>query len=135
LDQKGIRPDEVCLLVYDEGCRLCVGTKHALEQAGVGSAGSAIRFVPYQSEEAHQALGSRYMAGRPDAAFLITPRGDVREGLEAFLPLLPSLRGGRLLLWFFQFRLIKRAAELAYRVIARQRYRLFGKARSSHTAP
>lgn len=133
MDQREVSPDEVCLLVYDEGCRLCVGTKEKLEQAGLGRVGSEIRFVPYQSDEAKRALGARYIPGRPDVAFLVKPTGEVREGLEAFLPIMNSLRGGRLLLWLLRFRLLKRAAELVYRVIARHRYRLFGRTRPSDT--
>jgi predicted DCC family thiol-disulfide oxidoreductase YuxK len=122
---------EACLLVYDGNCRLCVGTKEKLEEAGLGRPGSAIRFIPYQSDEAKQVLGSRYLPGRPDAAFLVRPTGEVREGLEAFLPLIPSLPGGRALLWVLRFVLARRMADWAYRVIARYRYRVFGHSRST----
>lgn len=125
--QRETMPVEACLLVYDGGCRLCVETKRRLERR----AGSDIRFVPYDSEEAKRALGARYIPGRPDAAFLVSPTGEVSEGLEAFVPLLPSLPGGRILLWFLRLHVIKRAAVVLYRAIARHRYRLFGKARPS----
>jgi predicted DCC family thiol-disulfide oxidoreductase YuxK len=125
--------EQACLLVYDGDCRLCVGTKHKLEQAGLGPAGSNVRFLPYQSEEAKQVLGARYIPGRPAAAFLVRPTGEVREGLDAFLPLLPSLPGGQVLLWLLRFPLMEKATTWGYQVIARHRYRLFGKARPSHT--
>jgi predicted DCC family thiol-disulfide oxidoreductase YuxK len=120
---------EACLLVYDGGCRLCVETKHRLERADPRRAGPGIRFVPYDSEEAKQALGARYTPGRPDAAYLVSPTGEVREGLDAFIPLLPGVPGGRILMWFLRLHFIKRAAEVLYRAVARHRYRLFGKAR------
>jgi hypothetical protein len=43
---------QACLLVYDGQCRLCVAAKQPHADA------SPIRMVPYQSEEARQALGS-----------------------------------------------------------------------------
>ncbi len=124
-------PGQTCLLVYDGECRLCVETKYKLEQAGVGRSGSAIRFVPYQSDEARQALGVRYIPGRPELAFLVKPTGEIQQGLDAFLPLVPSLPGGRVLLWFLKIPLAQKAARWSYRFIARHRYRLFGEAHPS----
>lgn len=118
-----------CLLVYDGGCRLCIAAKHKLEQAGVGQAGSDVRFVPYQSPEARQALGPAYRPGRPDMAFLIRPSGDIQQGLDAFLPLASSLPAGWILLGLLRMPFAKRAAEGIYRLIARHRYRWFGEAR------
>ena len=43
---------QACLLVYDGQCRLCVAAKQPHADA------SPIQMVPYQSEEARQALGS-----------------------------------------------------------------------------
>lgn len=123
------KPTASCLLIYDGDCQLCVTTKQKLEQAGMGRTGSDIRFIPYQSDEAKQALGAQYRPGRPDLAFFVGPSGEVRQGLDAFLPLAPSLPGGRLLLWILRLPLAKRAAEWGYRVMARHRYRLFGQAR------
>ena len=34
---------------------------------------TSVRMVPYQSEEAKQALGESYQPGRPNAAFLVHP--------------------------------------------------------------
>ncbi len=126
-------PDQACLLVYDGQCRLCVGTKQKLERIGLGRPGSQVRFVPYQSQEAKQALGARYLPERPGAAFLVRPTGEIDEGLEAFFPLLPHVPGGRVFLRFLRFPFFKRIAQWGYRVIARHRYRLFGAADSAHT--
>ncbi len=117
-----------CLLVYDGECRLCVLTKQKLEQLGVGRTESDVRFLAYQSEAAKRILGSNYPSGRPDAAFLIQPSGEVFRGLEAFLPLVPNLPGGKLLLWWLRFPSAKRLAEWGYRLVARRRYRWFGRA-------
>ena len=42
-------------------------------------------------------LGRRLSAGTPDVAFLVEGDGSIRKGVEAFLPLLPGLPGGRIL--------------------------------------
>lgn len=119
-------PEPSCstVLIYDGECRLCVTAKEGLERLG---ADRGARFVPYQSEEAARRLGPEYRPGRPDVAFLIEPNGLVRRGLDAFLPLLPGLRGGKVLRALLGFPLIKPLAELAYRLVARHRYRWFGR--------
>ena len=80
---------QVCLLVYDGECRLCVSTKQKLEELGIGQTESDVRFLAYQSETAKRMLGPNYRPGRPNVAFLIRPSGEVIQGLEAFLPLIP----------------------------------------------
>jgi predicted DCC family thiol-disulfide oxidoreductase YuxK len=123
---EGRSSTQVRLLVYDGECRLCVSTKQKLEKLGVGQAESDVRFLAYQSEAAKRILGPNYRSGRPDMAFLIQPSGEVLQGLEAFLPLIHNVRGGKLLLWWLRFSSAKRLAEWGYRRIARHRYRWFG---------
>jgi predicted DCC family thiol-disulfide oxidoreductase YuxK len=82
--------------------------------------------IPYQSQKAREVLGATYRPGSPDVAFLVQPNGVIRQGLEAFLPLLPGLRGGRFLATFFSLPLVKPLAFLLYRFVARYRYHLFG---------
>jgi predicted DCC family thiol-disulfide oxidoreductase YuxK len=111
------------VLIYDGQCRLCVTAKSGIERLGDPE---DVRWVPYQSEEAARRLGKDYQPGRPDAAFLVEPDGTVTKGLDAFVPLLPGLRGGRLLLVLWRVPFLRPIAYLLYRVIARYRYRLFG---------
>jgi Uncharacterized protein conserved in bacteria len=110
-------------LIYDGQCRLCVTAKEGLGQAGNRE---GVRFVPYQSDEAVRRLGPEYRAGRPDVAFLIEADGTIKKGLDAFLPLLPGLRGGHLLQGLMRIPFLRPLAYLIYRVIARYRYRWFG---------
>ncbi|WP_455388523.1 thiol-disulfide oxidoreductase DCC family protein [Petrachloros mirabilis] len=118
-----IRP---CLLIYDGQCRLCVTAKQGFERLGTNTVGDDVRMITYQSEEAKDILGPRYRPGRPDVAYLIGSDGDIVQGLDAFLPLLPGLKGGRLLMGLFRIPLIKPLGRLLYRFVARYRYRLFG---------
>lgn len=115
-----------CLLLYDGQCRLCVTAKRGIEQLGTERPAGAVRMIAYQSEEAKQALGARYRPGRPDVAFLLYPDGRVAAGLDAFLPLLPGLKGGRVLARLLTFPLVKPLGYILYRLIARYRYNLFG---------
>ena len=111
------------VLIYDARCRLCVTAKEGLERWGTDQ---SVRWLPYQSEEAAGRLGGDYRPGTPDVAFLVERDGSVRKGLDAFLPLLPGLPGGRLLHAILRPRFMKPLAYLVYRVIARYRYRWFG---------
>jgi predicted DCC family thiol-disulfide oxidoreductase YuxK len=113
-----------CLLIYDGRCRMCVTAKVGLER--LRSEGEDLRMIPYQSDEAKQVLGPRYHGGRPEAAFLVTADGNIASGLDAFLPLLPGLRGGRLLAKLFALPLVKPLGYWLYRMIAKYRYHLFG---------
>jgi predicted DCC family thiol-disulfide oxidoreductase YuxK len=112
-----------CLLIYDGRCRMCVTAKGGLERLAVGH---KVRMIPYQSDEARQVLGPRHQEGRPEAAFLVTADGSIASGLDAFLPLLPGLRGGRLLAKFLAVPHVKPVGDWIYRLVARYRYRLFG---------
>ncbi len=123
--------DRECILIYDGQCRLCVTAKEGLERLGAQHASRSVRFVPYQSEEAALRLGEAYKPGRPDAAFLVERDGRVTRGLEAFLPLLPGLKGGRVLLALMKVPLVRPLALFLYRLVARHRYRLFGRVRGA----
>ncbi len=124
IGQKGgvSRPEHT--LIYDGACRLCVTAKAGLEKLG---GAPTVRFIPYQSEEAACLLGADYRPGRPDVAFLVEQDGRISRGLDAFLPLLPGLRGGRFWLALLKVPLARPMAWLVYRVVARYRYQLFGR--------
>ena len=111
------------VLIYDGQCRLCVTAKEGLERIGEVK---DVRFVPYQSEEAASRLGTEYQPGRPCVAFLVEGDGTIRRGLDAFLPLVPGLPGGRVIQVLMRVPILRPLAYLAYRLIARYRYTLFG---------
>jgi len=118
---------DACLLVYDGQCRLCVTAKNGLERLGTHAEATPIRMIPYQSEEAKQALGEGYRPGRPNVAFLVRPSGEISRGLDAFLALLPGLKGGRVLAMLLSLPLVKPFSYLLYWLVARYRYSIFGK--------
>jgi predicted DCC family thiol-disulfide oxidoreductase YuxK len=120
------RTSQTCLLIYDGQCRLCVTAKKGLEQLETHAEATPVRMVPYQSEEAKQALGESYLPGRPKVAFLVRPNGEIARGLDAFLALLPGIKGGRALSVLFSFPLVKPFGYLLYWFVARYRYSIFG---------
>ncbi len=105
---------------------MCVTAKQGLERLSAGERVPKIRMITYESEEARKVLGERYRPGRPDAAYLVQPGGEITEGLDAFLPLLPGLRGGWLITALFRFPMARLFGYLIYRAVARYRYGLFG---------
>jgi predicted DCC family thiol-disulfide oxidoreductase YuxK len=121
------RDSQACLLVYDGQCRLCVTAKKGLERLETHADAIPIRMVPYQSEEAKQALGEGYLPGRPNVAFLVRPNGEIARGLDAFLALLPGLKGGRFLSVLLSLPVIKPFGYVLYWFVARYRYSIFGK--------
>lgn len=118
--------DPASVLVYDGQCRLCVTAKSGLERLDSNRSSPRLRMIPYQSEEAKRLLGEAYRPGRPEAAYLIGPRGQITRGVDAFIPLFDGLKGGRFLSALFRVPLVKPLAYLLYPGLARWRYRLFG---------
>jgi predicted DCC family thiol-disulfide oxidoreductase YuxK len=82
--------------------------------------------IPYESQEAASALGEQYRPGPPSMAYFISPTGGVSQGVDAFLPLIHGLPGGKCAWWILKWSITRRLAERVYRWIARHRYRLFG---------
>ena len=124
LPDSPLDPQQPSLLIYDGNCRLCVAAKEGLDRAGIGEAG--VRMIPYESQEAMTVLGERYRPGPPSMAYLISPAGGVSQGIDAFLPLMHGLPGGKFVRWMLQWSITRRLAERVYCWIARHRYRLFG---------
>jgi predicted DCC family thiol-disulfide oxidoreductase YuxK len=120
------RTSQACLLIYDGQCRLCVTAKKGLERLEPHADATPARMVPYQSEEAKRALGKDYRPGRPNVAFLVHPNGEIARGLDAFLSLLPGIKGGRVLSALLSLPLVKPLGYLLYWFIARYRYSIFG---------
>jgi predicted DCC family thiol-disulfide oxidoreductase YuxK len=117
---------DCCMVIYDGECRFCVKSKEGIERLSRSDQPASVRFIPYQSRDAEKALGSGYRLGRPDVAYLIGADGQIRQGLDAILPLLPGLPGGRLLAALLTMPALKPIANRLYGFVARNRYRWFG---------
>lgn len=87
---------------------------------------SSIRFIPYQSPEAEWVLGTEYRQGRPAVAYWVGPDGEIQQGLDAILPVLTGISGGRLIMAVLSLPGMSRLAHRLYGLLARNRYRWFG---------
>jgi predicted DCC family thiol-disulfide oxidoreductase YuxK len=61
--------------------------------------------------------------------------GTIYRGLDAFLPLLPGLPGGRMLLALLRQPLLRPVGYVLYRLVARYRYRVFGQVPCESACP
>lgn len=113
-----------CTVIYDGECRFCVKSKEGFERLACQSA--PVRFIPYQSSEAEQILGPEYRSGRPEVAYRVGSDGRIHQGLDAMLPLLLGLPGGRLAGALLSLPGMKPMAHRLYALVARNRYRWFG---------
>lgn len=116
---------QTCVLIYDGECRMCVAAKTHLEGWRKRD-GRRIVYLPYQGRDAGILLGDLVGRARPEVALFIAGDGTVHQGLDAFVELLPHLQNGRFLSQVLRLRPIRRLALMAYRLLARHRYRWFG---------
>lgn len=114
-------------LIYDSHCRLCVAVKQKLEQRA-----AHVHYIPYDSRKAAECLGQRYQHDRrPPMAYWVDEKGTVVGGLEAFLPFLYGLRGGRIFMLLWRFRAWRQLMIGLYELVAKYRYRWFGASKES----
>lgn len=120
------QPQSGCL-IYDSHCRLCVAVKRKLEQRS-----AHVQYVPYDSRKAAECLGKRYQNNRrPPMAYWVDEKGTVVGGLEAFLPFLYDLKGGKIFMFFWRFPVWRQVMVGLYDLVARHRYRWFGTSKES----
>jgi predicted DCC family thiol-disulfide oxidoreductase YuxK len=124
-DNKELEPSR-CTLIYDAGCRFCVASKEGIERLSPPDQSASVRYIPYQSAEAEHVLGPGYQPGRPEVAYLVDAHGQIRKGLDAIVPLLWRLPGGRFLMILLAIPGCRSIASWLYRIVARHRYRWFG---------
>ena len=115
-----------CILIYDGNCRFCVTSAESIRRLSPTSPSASVTYLPYQSIDAQRLLGSEYLPGRPEVAYLIDADGQIRKGLDAFIPLLSKAPGGRLLLALLEIPGGRIIASWLYRLVARDRYDWFG---------
>ncbi len=115
-----------CTVIYDGQCRFCMKSKEGIERLSRSNQSATVRYIPYQSLEAEQVLGSEYRPGRPEVAYWVAADGQIRRGMDAILPLLLRIPGGRLLVAFLTVPAFKPMVSRLYRFVARNRYRWFG---------
>jgi predicted DCC family thiol-disulfide oxidoreductase YuxK len=110
---------ERAAVLYDRDCGLCTWSAERL-RAWDGPR-ERLRFVPLQSPEADELLGSMDH-DRRYASWHVAADGELRSAGAAAVPVLRRLRGGAPLAWLVER--LPRTTELAYRAVTARRGRL-----------
>ena len=129
---------ETLYVVYDAECELCTGAVRQL--TGVRGTRAELRFVPLQALENEREREAPDPSGLPESPARLDPDalrdklhvvqadGAVFAGAEAIVRIMRELPGWRMLSGIYRVPGMKRAADAAYRYVARRRYDWFGKA-------
>jgi predicted DCC family thiol-disulfide oxidoreductase YuxK len=110
---------------YDGHCGLCHGAvKFVLKH---DRSGRAFRFAPLQGETYPARVVADRRAGLPDSIVVLTREGALLVRSNAFLHILRRLGGGWAVLASVLSVVPRRLLDVGYNVIARIRYRVFGR--------
>ncbi|WP_299831134.1 thiol-disulfide oxidoreductase DCC family protein [uncultured Roseobacter sp.] len=109
--------------VFDSLCVLCDGgVQYTLKHEKTDS----IRFVAIQSQEGRDLATEHGIDHDDPATFLFIENGAALEKSDAILALVRHLKGPARLVLLTRF-LPRRLRDVGYEILARYRYRLFGK--------
>lgn len=112
------------ILIYDAECRLCLSSKKWIEK---WDRRGRIEFLPFQTEEAKSLVPNLAAMTCMDAMRLVDRDGTVSPGVDAFRKLLRYLPLGAPISALFYLPGFSWLAGRAYRSIAANRYRWFGR--------
>ena len=115
------------ILIYDAQCRFCLLSKRLMAQ---WDRNGQIRFLPFQNNEAKQWITTIDSGYRLNAMQLVDRDGTRFLGIDAFYAMLPYLPMGRFVSAFLRLPGMFGLARSVYRIIAKNRYRWFGSART-----
>lgn len=114
-------------LIFDGDCRFCIAQVERLQRLAGRSDEKTLEALPLQTEGLLDALGITYDQAMA-AMHLVTPDGRIYRGLEGAVQALrhrPIL--GKLVMLYYVPG-IKQLADLGYRIVARYRYAIMGRA-------
>lgn len=116
------------LLIFDGDCRFCIAQVQRLERlASGGKKPAPLAAMPLMTPGLLEEVGISHDEAM-SAMYLVTPRGRVYRGLEGAVQALRHrpLLGKLVMLYYVPG--IKQLADLGYRLVARYRYALMGRA-------
>ncbi len=121
------------IVLFDGGCNLCNGSVLFIIDRDPGA---YFRFAALQSDVGRDVLagvGRAIPAGDPDSIVLVE-NGRVYERSTAALRIVRRLRGAWKLAWLFVI-VPRPLRDLVYRLVARNRYRWFGRTAECRIPP
>jgi predicted DCC family thiol-disulfide oxidoreductase YuxK len=124
-------PNDTRVIVYDGYCHVCVGgARFHLRHA----TNAGFRLVPMQSEEGRALLAQNGIDAEDPATFLVLDRGRKLTESTGALHVITDMGGAWRL--FAVARVVPRGLRDAlYRLLARNRYRWFGKRATCYLPP
>jgi predicted DCC family thiol-disulfide oxidoreductase YuxK len=117
-------------VLYDGDCRFCIRSARQIEQR-LGSANVTLR--NFQEPGALDPYPGVTHDACMDKMHIVTAAGRVFAGAEAFARIVATVPVVGLLAWLYYLPGLRQLADLAYSVIARHRYRLFGRSEACDT--
>jgi len=118
------------LVLFDGACNLCTASSGFLARQDVAG---VLRFCPMQSDLGTALLARFNLPGSDYRTFVVLDRGQLHFRSDAALHLVPYLRARWR--WLGLFRLVpRRLRDALYDLVARSRYRVFGR-RTTCLAP
>jgi predicted DCC family thiol-disulfide oxidoreductase YuxK len=112
-------------LFYDGHCGLCQRAVRFILAEDTG--GTAFRFAPLQGETFLARVGQERREGLPDSVVVLTRDGELLLRSTAFLHIFRRLGGGWRVLAALLSVVPRRLRDLVYDLVARIRYRVFGR--------
>lgn len=112
-------------VIYDGTCRFCIASSKRLEQL---ARPGALERVPSDDPALAQRFPGITREAADRAMQVITPDGRVYSGAAAVVAALNTRPAWRAVTWLYFVPGLKQLADALYRLVARYRYRLMGKA-------
>lgn len=108
---------------YDAHCRICARSQRTIERLRPSA---ELTFVNVQDAETMRAFPMVDREAGLGQMFVMDPAGRLAVGFDGFLSLVPTLRVLRPLRHVLRFPPVRALGRIAYRWVARNRYRLGG---------
>ena len=111
-------------VIYDDNCNLCLGLLHFF-QPKIG-AGERVQFIAQHSERGKELLGQYRALHEVSGSMVVIKNGHYYTKSEAVVQMADGFSGSWKALRFLKW-IPRRLRDWGYSVIARNRYRLFGR--------
>jgi predicted DCC family thiol-disulfide oxidoreductase YuxK len=117
-------------LLYDGTCRFCIAGSERLARL---AAPGVIRRVSSTDEGEMAKFPASVREGIGGALQLVSADGEIASGAEAVNRALATRAGWRIITWLYFVPGVRQFTDWLYRLVARNRYRIMGKAKTCET--
>jgi predicted DCC family thiol-disulfide oxidoreductase YuxK len=117
-------------LLYDGSCKFCIAGSERLARL---AAPGVVKRVSSNDEEEMARFPASVREGIGGALQLVSADGEIASGAAAVNRVLATRRVWRLITWLYWVPGIRQVTDVLYKVVARNRYRIMGKADACET--